>query len=188
MSIVGIILVCMFILAIICCLPEFIEYLTNRRKGKKLEITKQIEPHTDKTVEQNTDKTVEQNTDKSDESQVGKKDKSQIGEKVKVDGIKCTIIDVDKLGKPCAWLSDVLPLDLEPPYHWCSREYAMSLKFDNGWHIPSRDELLKYEKNITVSCGSVICWTTTFYDGMCHYGNPHDIFGARRDVRIIKTI
>lgn len=162
----------MFILASICCLPEFITYLTNRRKSQKLEITKQIEPHTNKPDESDTDKT----------------DESQIGEKVVVDGIKCTVIDVNKFGEPCAWLSDILPLNIEPPYKWCSREYAMSLKFDNGWHIPSRDELLKYEQHITASCGSVICWTTTFYDGMCHYGNPHDVFGARRDVRIIKTI
>lgn len=171
MNIFAIILVCMFILASICCLPEIAAYLTNRRQSKKLEITKQIEPHTDKT----------------DESHTDKMDESRIGEKVVVDGIKCTVIDVNKLGEPCAWLSDVLPLDLEPPYHWCSREYAMSLKFDNGWHIPSKDELVKYKQNITASCGSVICWTTTFYDGMCHYGNPNDIFGARRDVRIIKT-
>lgn len=180
MSIAGIILSCIFSLVIIYYLHKIVTYLTNRHQSQNLEDTKQ--------VEQNTDKTVEQNTDKSDESQVGKKDKSQIGEKVKVDGIKCTVINVNKFGEPCAWLSDVLPLDLEPPYKWCSREYAMSLKFDNGWHIPSRDELLKYEQNITASCGSVICWTTTFYDGMCHYGNPNDIFGARREVRIIKTI
>ena len=173
MNIFAIILVCMFILTIICCLPEIATYLTNRRQSKKIEITKQIEQHTSETVEQNINK-----TDLI----------PPIGEKVVVDGIKCTIIDVDKLGKPCAWLSDVLPLNLEPPYHWCSREYAMSLKFDNGWHIPSKDELVKYKQNITSSCGSVICWTTTFYDGMCHYGNPNDIFGARRDVRIIKTI
>ena len=165
MSIVGIILVCMFILAIICCLPEFIEYLTSRHKSKKLEITKYFE----------------QNTDKTDIV-------PPIGEKVIIDDVKCTVIDVNEFGKPCAWLSDVLPLNLEPPYHWCSREYALSLKFNNGWHIPSRDELLKYKQNIIASCGSVICWTTTFYDGMCHYGNPHDIYGARRDVRIIKTI
>ena len=165
MSLFGIILLCMFILAIICCLPEFLEYLSNILQSKNLENTKQIE----------------QNTDKIDVV-------PPIGEKVIVDDVKCTVIDVNKFGEPCAWLSDVLHLNLEPPYHWCSREYALSLKFNNGWHIPSRDELLKYEQNITASCGSVICWTTTFYDGMCHYGNPHDIYGARRDVRIIKTI
>lgn len=183
MSIVGIILLCMFILAIICCLPEFIEYLTSRHKSKKLEITKYFEKYTDnKTDELHTDnKTDELHTNKTDLV-------PPIGEKVIIDDIKCTIIGVDKLGKPCAWLSDILPLNLEPPYKWCSREYAMSLKFNNGWHIPSKDELLKYEQNITAACGSVICWTTTFYDGMCHYGNPNDIFGARRDVRIIKTI
>lgn len=37
MNIFAIILVCMFILATICCLPEFIEYLTNRRKSQNLE-------------------------------------------------------------------------------------------------------------------------------------------------------
>jgi hypothetical protein len=163
----------MFILAIICCLPEFLEYLSNRLQSKNLDNTKQIE--------QNNDKTFEQNTDKIDVV-------PPIGEKVIIDDVKCTVIDVNKFGEPCAWLSDVLPLNLEPPYRWCSREYALSLKFNNGWHIPSRDELLKYKQNIIASCGSVICWTTTFYDGMCHYGNPHDIYGARRDVRIIKTI
>lgn len=172
MSLFGIILLCMFILAIVCCLPEFLEYLSNRLRSKNSDNTKQIE--------QNTDNTVEQNTDKIDVV-------PPIGEKVIVDDVKCTVIDVNQFGEPCAWLSDVLPLNLEPPYHWCSREYALSLKFNNGWHIPSRDELLKYKQNITASCGSVICWTTTFYDGMCHYGNPNDIFGARRDVRIIKT-
>lgn len=171
MIIAGIILSCIFSLVIIYLLHKIIGYLTNRHQSQKLEKTKQIEPH----------------TNKPDESHIDKTDESQIGEKVVVDGIKCTVIDVNKFGEPCAWLSDVLPLTLEPPYKWCSREYAMSLKFDNGWHIPSRDELLKYEQNITASCGSVICWTTTFYDGMCHYGNPNDIFGARREVRIIKT-
>lgn len=183
MSIVGIILVCMFILAIICCLPEFIEYLTSRHKSKKLEITKYFELYTDNKTDESHDdnKTGESHTNKTDIV-------PPIGEKVVIDDIKCTIIGVDTSGKPCAWLSDVLPLNLEPPYHWCSREYAMSLKFNNGWHIPSRDELLKYKQNINASCGSVICWTTTFYDGMCHYGNPNDIYGARRDVRILKTI
>lgn len=172
MIIAGIILSCIFSLVIIYFLHKIVGYLTNRHQSQNLEDTKYIE--------QNTDKTVEQNTDKSD--------KTLIGKKVIIDDIKCTIIDVDKFGEPCAWLSDVLPLNVEPPYKWCSREYAMSLKFNNGWHIPSYNELLKYKQNIETSCGSVICWTTTFYDGMCYYGNPNDIFGARRDVRIIKTI
>jgi hypothetical protein len=156
----------MFILAIICCLPEIVAYLTSRRQSQNLKNTKQIE--------QNTNKTVEQNTDKSDESLIGKK--------VIIDDIKCTIIDVDKFGEPCAWLSDELPLKIEPPYNWCTREYALSLKFNNGWHIPSYDELLKYNQN-------KICWTTTYYDSMCYYGNPNDKdFKPKRSVRIIKTI
>ena len=170
MSIVGIILVCMFILAIICSLPEIVAYLTSRRQSQNLENTKQIEQNTD-----------EQNSDKTDESLIGKK--------VIIDDIKCTIIDVDKFGEPCAWISDELPLKIEPPYNWCTREYALSLKFNNGWHIPSYDELLKYKQNIETSCGSVICWTTTFYDSMCYYGNMNDKdFKPKRAVRIIKTI
>jgi len=43
----------MFILASICCLPEFIEYLNNRRQSQNLENEKQIEQHTNKTVEMN---------------------------------------------------------------------------------------------------------------------------------------
>lgn len=43
MSIFGIILVCMFILASICCLPEIVVYLTNRRQSQNLENEKQIE-------------------------------------------------------------------------------------------------------------------------------------------------
>jgi hypothetical protein len=158
MSIVGIILVCMFILAIICSLPEIVAYLTSRRQSQNLENTKQIE----------------QNADKTDESLIGKK--------VIIDDIKCTIIDVDKFGEPCAWISDELPLKIEPPYNWCTREYALSLKFNNGWHIPSYDELLKYNQN-------KICWTTTYYDSMCYYGNMNDKdFKPKRSVRIIKTI
>ncbi len=34
MSIFGIILACMFILASICCLPEIVVYLTNRRQNQ----------------------------------------------------------------------------------------------------------------------------------------------------------
>jgi len=45
MSIFGIILACMFILATICCLPEFIEYLTSRHQNQNLEDTKQNEQH-----------------------------------------------------------------------------------------------------------------------------------------------
>ena len=158
MSIFGTILVCMFILASICCLPEIVTHLTNRHQNQNIENTKQIEQHTDKT------------------------DELRIGEKVVVDGIKCTIIDVDKFGEPCAWLSDELPLKIEPPYNWCTREYALSLNFNNGWHIPSYDELLKYKQN-------KICWTTTYYDSMCYYGNPNDKdFKPKRAVRIIKTI
>ena len=174
MSIAGIILSCIFSLVIIYYLHKIVAYLTNRHQSQNLEDTKYIE--------QNTDKTVEQNTNKSDESHVGKKDKSQIGEKVKVDGIKCTVIDVNKFGEPCAWISDELPLNIEPPYNWCTREYAMKLKFNNGWHIPSYDELLKYKQN-------KICWTTTFYDTMCYYGNPNDKdYKPKRSVRIIKTV
>ena len=155
MSIVGIILVCMFILAIICCFPEIVAYLTNRHQSQNLENTKHIEQNTDESL---------------------------IGKKVIIDDIKCTIIDVDKFGKPCAWLSDELPLNIEPPYNWCTREYALSLKFNNGWHIPSYDELLKYKQN-------KICWTTTYYDTMCYYGNLNDKdFKPKRAVRIIKTI
>ena len=148
----------MFTLVIICCLPEIVAYLTSRRQSQNLENTKQIE----------------QNTDKTDESLIGKK--------VIIDDIKCTIIDVDKFGKPCAWLSDELPLNIEPNHNWCTREYALSLKFNNGWHIPSYDELLKYKQ-------TKICWTTTFYDTMCYYGNMNDKdFKPKRAVRIIKTI
>ena len=155
MSIVGIILVCMFILAIICCFPEIVAYLTNRHQSQNLENTKHIEQNTDESL---------------------------IGKKVIIDDIKCTLIDVDKFGKPCAWLSDELPLNIEPPYNWCTREYALSLKFNNGWHIPSYDELLKYKQN-------KICWTTTYYDTMCYYGNLNDKdFKPKRAVRIIKTI
>lgn len=158
MSIVGIILSCIFSLVIIYYLHKIVVCLTNRYQSQKIESTKHIE----------------QNTDKSDESLIGKK--------VVVDNIKCTIIGVNKFGEPCAWLSDELPLKIEPPYNWCTREYAMSLKFDNGWHIPSYDELLKYKQN-------KICWTTTFYDTMCYYGNPNDKdFKPKRSVRIIKTI
>ena len=166
MSIFGIILVCMFILAIICCLPEFIEYLTSRHKSKKLEITKYFE----------------QNTSKTDETELGKK--------VVIDDIKCTVIDVNEFGKPCAWFSDELPLNIEPHHNWCTREYAMSLKFNNGWHIPSYDELLKYKENIVLySNESIVCWTTTYHDSMCYYGNQNDKdFKPKRPVRIIKTI
>lgn len=165
MSIFGIILACMFILTTICCLPEFIEYLTNRRKSQNLE----------------NEKYTMQNIYKTDESQIGKK--------VVVDDIKCTIIDVNEFGKPCAWISDELLLNIEPHHNWCTREYAMTLKFNNGWHIPSYDELLKYEQNIETSCGSIICWTTTFYDKMCYYGNQNDKdFKPLRPIRIIKTI
>lgn len=173
MSIFEIVLIILFVI-IILFLYKILDHLNKKQNIQNIENTKQIE--------QNTDKTVEQNTDKSDESQIGKKDKSQIGEKVKVDGIKCTVIDINKLGEPCAWLSDELPLNIEPPYNWCTREYAMKLKFNNGWHIPSYDELLKYKQN-------KICWTTTFYDTMCYYGNPNDKdFKPKRSVRIIKTI
>lgn len=168
MSIFGIILVCMFILAIICCLPEFLEYLTNRLQSQKLEITKQIEPHAD-----------------------NKTDETELGKKVVIDDIKCTVIDVNEFGKPCAWFSDELPLDIEPHHNWCTREYAMSLKFNNGWHIPSYDELSKYKQNIMLYSNNknIVCWTTTFYDGMCHYGDMNDKdFKPKRSVRIIKTI
>lgn len=158
MSIFGIILACMFILASICCLPEIVVYLTNRRQSQNLENEKQIE----------------QNTVISNDSQIAKK--------VIIDDVQCTIIDVNELGEPCAWISDELPLNNEPPYNLCTREYALSLKFNNGWHIPSYDELLKYKQNN-------ICWTTTFYDSMCYYGNPNDKdFKPKRAVRIIKTI
>lgn len=154
MSILGIILICMFILVSICYLHEIVAYLAADHQN--LENTKQVEPN--KTCE------------------------SQIGKKVIIDDIKCTIIDVDKFGKPCAWLSDELPLNVEPHHNWCTREYALSLKFNNGWHIPSYDELLKYKQ-------TKICWTTTFYDTMCYYGNPNDKdFKPKRAVRIIKTI
>jgi hypothetical protein len=157
----------MFILAIICCLYKVIVYLTHRHQSQNLENTNQNEQNTNETDN-------EQNTDKTDESFIGKK--------VVVDDIKCTIIGVDKFGKPCAWLSDELPLNIEPPYNWCTREYAMKLKFNNGWHIPSYDELLKYKQ-------TKICWTTTFYDTMCYYGNPNDKdYKPKRSVRIIKTI
>lgn len=184
MCIGGIIILSgIFILVSICCF-EIVVFLTNKRQNKNLE--------NEKHIEQNTDEIVEQNTDKTDESLISKKvktDKSLIGEKVKIDGIKCTVIDVDKFGKPCAWLSNELPLNIEPPYNWCTREYALSLRFNNGWHIPSYDELLRYKQNIKTSCGSVICWTTTFYDSMCYYGNPNDKdFKPKRAVRIIRTI
>lgn len=157
MSIFGTILVCMFILASICCLPEIVTYLTNRHQNQKIENTKHNEQNSDKTAV------------------------SLIGKKVIIDDIKCTIIDVDEFGEPCAWLSDELPLKIEPPYNWCTREYALSLKFNNGWHIPSYDELLKYKQY-------KICWTTTYYDTMCYYGNPNDKdFKPKRAVRIIKT-
>ena len=167
MNIFVTILVCLFILTNICCLYEFVKYLTIRHQRQNLENTNQNEQNTDKADnEQNTDKT----------------DKTLIGKKTVVDDIKCTIIGVDKFGKPCAWLSDELPLNIEPPYNWCTREYALSLKFNNGWHIPSYDELLKYKQ-------IKICWTTTFYDTMCYYGNPNDKdFKPKRAVRIIKTI
>lgn len=167
MNIFVTILVCLFILTNICCLYEFVKYLTSRHQRQNLENTNQNEQNTDKTDN-------EQNTDKTDEPLIGKK--------AVVDDIKCTIIGVDKFGKPCAWLSDELPLNIEPPYNWCTREYALSLKFNNGWHIPSYDELLKYKQ-------TKICWTTTFYDTMCYYGNPNDKdFKPKRAVRIIKTI
>jgi len=144
-----------------------VKYLTSRHQRQNLENTTQNEQNTDKTDNK-------QNTDKTDEPLIGKK--------TVVDDIKCTIIGVDKFGKPCAWLSDELPLNIEPPYNWCTREYALSLKFNNGWHIPSYDELLKYKQ-------TKICWTTTFYDTMCYYGNPNDKdFKPKRAVRIIKTI
>jgi hypothetical protein len=148
-------------------LYKVIVYLTHRHQSQNLENTNQNEQNTNETDN-------EQNTNKTDESFIGKK--------VVVDDIKCTIIGVDKFGKPCAWLSDELPLNIEPPYNWCTREYAMKLKFNNGWHIPSYDELLKYKQ-------TKICWTTTFYDTMCYYGNPNDKdFKPKRSVRIIKTI
>lgn len=173
MSIGGIMILSGIFILVGVCLHEIVACLTNKHQNKNQNI------ENEKHIEQNTSKT-EQNTSKKDESQIGKK--------VIIDDVKCTVIDVNQYGEPCAWLSDVLPLNIEPPHKWCSREYAMSLKFNNGWHIPSYNELLKYEQNIRTSCGSVICWTTTFYDYMCHYGDPNDIFGARRDVRIIKTI
>lgn len=167
MNIFVTILVCLFILTSICCLYKIIVYLTHRHQSQNLENTNQNEQNTNETDN-------EQNTDKTNESLIGKK--------VVVDDIKCTIISVDKFGKPCAWLSDELPLNIEPPYNWCTREYALSLKFNNGWHIPSYDELLKYKQ-------TKICWTTTFYDTMCYYGNPNDKdFKPKRAVRIIKTI
>jgi hypothetical protein len=148
-------------------LYKVIVYLTHRHQSQNLENTNQNEQNTNETDN-------EQNTNKTDESFIGKK--------VVVDDIKCTIIGVDKFGKPCAWLSDELPLNIEPPYNWCTREYAMKLKFNNGWHIPSYDELLKYKQ-------TKICWTTTFYDTMCYYGNPNDKdYKPKRSVRIIKTI
>jgi hypothetical protein len=144
-----------------------VKYLTSRHQSQNLENTNQNEQNTNETDN-------EQNTDKTDESLIGKK--------VVVDDIKCTIIGVNKFGEPYAWLSDELPLNIEPPYNWCTREYALSLKFNNGWHIPSYDELLKYKQ-------TKICWTTTFYDTMCYYGNPNDKdFKPKRAVRIIKTI
>lgn len=166
MSIVGIILVCMFILAIICWLPEFIYYLTSRHQSKKLEIKTKIEQNTDKTYE------------------------THLGKNVIIDDIKCTVIDVNKFGEPCAWISDELPLNIEPPYNWCTREYALSLKFNNGWHIPSYDELLKYKQNIMYSNNkNIVCWTTTYHDSMCYYGDLNDKdFKPKRSVRIIKTI
>lgn len=168
MSIFGIILVCMFILAIICCLPEFIEYLTSRHQSKKLEITKYFEQNTD-----------------------NKTDESPLGKKVIIDDIKCTIIDVNEFGKPCAWFSDELPLNVETNRNWCTREYAMSLKFNNGWHIPSYDELKKYEQNIMLYSNNknIVCWTTTYHDSMCYYGDMNDKdFEPKRSVRILKTI
>jgi hypothetical protein len=148
-------------------LYKVIVYLTHRHQSQNLENTNQNEQNTNESDN-------EQNTDKTDESFIGKK--------VVVDDIKCTIIGVDKFGKPCAWLSDELPLNIEPNHNWCTREYALSLKFNNGWHIPSYDELLKYKQ-------TKICWTTTFYDTMCYYGNPNDKdFKPKRAVRIIKTI
>lgn len=168
MNIFVTILVCLFILTSMCCLCKIVAYLISRHQSQNLENTNQNEQNTDKTGN-------EQNTDKTDVL-------SSIGEKVIIDDIKCTIIGVDKFGKPCAWLSDELPLNIEPPYNWCTREYALSLKFNNGWHIPSYDELLKYKQ-------TKICWTTTFYDTMCYYGNPNDKdFKPKRAVRIIKTI
>lgn len=153
-----IILLGIFILVSICCLPEIVAYLTNRKKSQNLKNKKQIV----------------QNTGKTDESPIGKK--------VVVDDITCTIIDVNEFGKPCAWISDELSLNIEPQNNWCTREYAMTLKFNNGWHIPSYDELLKYKQN-------KICWTTTFYDTMCYYGNQNDKdFKPKRPVRIIKAI
>lgn len=167
MNIFVTILVCLFILTSICCLYKVIVYLTHRHQSQNLENTNQNEQNTNETDN-------EQNTDKTDESFIGKK--------VVVDDIKCTIIGVDKFGKPCAWLSDELPLNIEPNHNWCTREYALSLKFNNGWHIPSYDELLKYKQ-------TKICWTTTFYDTMCYYGNLNDKdFKPKRAVRIIKTI
>ena len=168
MNIFVTILVCLFILTSMCCLRKIVAYLIGRHQSQNLENTNQNEQNTDKTGN-------EQNTDKTDVV-------LSIGEKVIIDDIKCTIIGVDKFGKPCAWLSDELPLNIEPPYNWCTREYALSLKFNNGWHIPSYDELLKYKQ-------TKICWTTTFYDTMCYYGNPNDKdFKPKRAVRIIKTI
>lgn len=158
MNIFVTILVCLFILTSMCCLRKIVAYLISKHQRQNLENTNQNE----------------QNTDKTNESLIGKK--------AVVDDIKCTIIDVDKFGEPCAWLSNELPLKIEPPYNWCTREYALSLKFNNGWHIPSYDELLKYKQ-------TKICWTTTFYDTMCYYGNPNDKdFKPKRAVRIIKTI
>ena len=171
MSIFGIILVCVFILTSICWLPEIVAYLTSRYQSQNLEDAKQIEQHQ-----------IEQHTNKIDESQIGKK--------VVIDNIKCTIIDVNEFGKPCAWFSDELPLNIEPHHNWCTREYAMTLKFNNGWHIPSYDELLKYKENIVLySNESIVCWTTTYHDSMCYYGNQNDKdFKPKRPVRIIKTI
>lgn len=167
MNIFVTILVCLFILTSICCLYKIIVYLTHKHQSQNLENTNHNEQNTNETDN-------EQNTDKTNESLIGKK--------VVVDDIKCTIIGVDKFGKPCAWLSDELPLNIEPNHNWCTREYALSLKFNNGWHIPSYDELLKYKQ-------TKICWTTTFYDTMCYYGNPNDKdFKPKRAVRIIKTI
>lgn len=166
MSIFGIILACMFILASICCLPEIVVYLTNNQQSQNLENEKQIE----------------QNTVSTNESYIGKR--------VVIDGIKCSIIDVNEFGEPCAWFSDVLPLDNETSYTQCTREYAMTLKFNNGWHIPSYNELSKYKQNIMVHTDeNIICWTTTFNDPLCSYGNQNNKdFEPTRPVRIIKTI
>lgn len=172
MCIFGIVVIILFVVInalIICCLYKILNYLNKKQNDKNLDNTKHNKQNTDKTD------VVQLNTDKTDVV-------LSIGEKTIIDDIKCTIIDVDKFGKPCAWISDELPLNIEPNHNWCTREYALSLKFNNGWHIPSYDELLKYKQ-------TKICWTTTFYDTMCYYGNPNDKdFKPKRAVRIIKTI